>query len=142
MDHRRFGSCYAVRIDRGEDIIESIKELCRKEGIDLASVRGIGSADSVTLGSFDSQKLTFVFKEFTGDLEIASIDGNITTNAGEVHPHIHMTVGCPEHGMTAAGHATQCRVSRTAEIFMHVYEGRIERELEKETGISLMSFLE
>lgn len=142
MEYRRFGDTLAVRLDKGEEVFAKLVELCQQEDIRLASVKGIGATDSITLGAFDSEKFTYVFKEYTGDLEIINIDGNITTIDDEIHPHLHMTVGNPAKGVFAAGHASRARIVRTAEIFIHVYDGKIGREFSHEVGINLMSFLE
>ena len=49
MEYRKFGSTYILRIDRGEEILESITALCRKEKIYLGSISGIGAVGEVTL---------------------------------------------------------------------------------------------
>ena len=53
MEYRKFGSTYILRIDRGEEILESITALCRKEKIYLGSISGIGAVGEVTLGVFN-----------------------------------------------------------------------------------------
>ena len=42
MDYRRFGNKYVVRLEKGEEIVESIKTLCRENNIRLGTVSGIG----------------------------------------------------------------------------------------------------
>ena len=38
MDYRRFGSKIVARIDKGEEILEKLKEIALKENIKLAGV--------------------------------------------------------------------------------------------------------
>ena len=56
MEYRKFGRRYMVRIDRGEDILKKLLELCEKEEIHLAAVEGIAAADHVVLARYDLAK--------------------------------------------------------------------------------------
>ena len=42
MDYRRFGNKIIARIDKGEEILEKIKEISLKEDIRLAEVTALG----------------------------------------------------------------------------------------------------
>ena len=56
MDYRKSGNRYILRLNRGEEIISSITDLCRKENIKAASVNGIGATQSVEAGFYDLKK--------------------------------------------------------------------------------------
>ena len=43
MEYRRFDNTIIVRIDKGEEILEKIKEVSLKENIKLASVSALGA---------------------------------------------------------------------------------------------------
>ena len=53
MDYRKFGSTWMLRIDVGEEIVESLKAMCAREGIRLAQVSAIGAADKASVGVYD-----------------------------------------------------------------------------------------
>ena len=42
MDYRRFGSTIVLRLDKGDEIVESILRLAKMENIRLATVSGLG----------------------------------------------------------------------------------------------------
>lgn len=42
MDYRKFGECYYIRMDRDDEIISTILEICKKENIRSATFSGIG----------------------------------------------------------------------------------------------------
>lgn len=50
MEFRKFEDTYVVRLDRGEEIIASLTELCAKEHISLGAVQAIGAADKTVTG--------------------------------------------------------------------------------------------
>ena len=46
MEYRKFGKQYVIRLEKGEEIVSSIKDLCEKENIKLGSLSGIGAVNS------------------------------------------------------------------------------------------------
>ena len=40
MDYRKFGECYYIRMDRDDEIISTILEICKKENIRSALFQG------------------------------------------------------------------------------------------------------
>ena len=50
MDYRRFGNKIIARIDKGEEILEKIKEISLKEDIRLAEVTALGAINDFTAG--------------------------------------------------------------------------------------------
>ena len=52
MDYRKFENKIIARIDKGEEILEKIKEIALKENIKLASVSALGATNDFTVGVF------------------------------------------------------------------------------------------
>ena len=52
MEYRRFGDKIVARIDRGEEILEQVKELAQRENITLASVTALGATNDFTVGVY------------------------------------------------------------------------------------------
>lgn len=50
MEYKQFGSQYFIRINPGQELVSTLKEFCKAKKITLATVSGIGSLKSVTLG--------------------------------------------------------------------------------------------
>ena len=84
MEYRRFGSDCVIRIQKGEEILAALRQVCTQENIVLASVNGIGAVNDVTLGVFNSKKFVYESTRYTGDMEIVSCMGNVTQKDGEV----------------------------------------------------------
>ena len=49
MEYRRFDDKIVAWIDRGEEILEQVKELARRENITLASVTALGATNDFTV---------------------------------------------------------------------------------------------
>lgn len=56
MNYRKFENQYVIRLDRGEEIVESLKTIAEKENIKLAYLTGIGAVGKVTAGVFDTKE--------------------------------------------------------------------------------------
>ena len=140
MEYRRFGDSVVLRIQKGEEILEALCAVCEKEQIMLASVSGIGAADDVTLGVFNSAKFQYESQQFTGDMEIASCTGSVTRKDGETYLHLHMVVGNVTKGLVHAGHLNRAVISLTGEFTLHVIDGEVGREYSPEVGLNLFKF--
>ena len=139
MEYRQFGKQYVIRIDRGEEVISKLLELCEKEGITLASIEGLGAADHVVLGLYEVDKQEFKKRTFDEALEVSSVNGNITMQGDKVYQHIHITA-CNENLQAFGGHLVECRISGTCELFLTVLDGRVGRKHDDVTGLNIFDF--
>lgn len=139
MEYRRFGAHYLVRIDRGEEIIESLIQMCREEEILLGSVSGLGAADYAKVGLYRVEDHQFEGREFIGEQEISSIVGSITEKDGQPYLHLHINL-CDENMNIHGGHLTACRISGTCELTVTVLEGHVGRAHDEVTGLNLFEF--
>ena len=142
MEYRKFGSTYILRIDRGEEILESITALCRKEKIYLGSISGIGAVGEVTLGVFNRERFAYESTTYTGDYEIASCSGTVTTKDGEPYLHIHMAAANAVKDECHGGRLNCAVVSLTGEFVIQQLEGTVEREYSPEVGLNLFKFVD
>ena len=55
MDYRKFGECYYIRMDRDDEIISTILEICKKENVRSATFSGIGGCKDANLYPRDRQ---------------------------------------------------------------------------------------
>ena len=53
MDYRRFDDKFVIRLEKGEEVISCLKELCKKENIRLGEITGLGAANLVEIGVFN-----------------------------------------------------------------------------------------
>ena len=139
MEYRKYGKRYVIRIDRGEEVITKLQELCEKEDIGLACIEGLGAADHVVVGLYNVEKKEYKKRVFDEEMEISSINGNITMQGKKVYHHIHVTV-CNADLQAFGGHLNECRISGTCELFLTVLDGQVGRKHDDVTGLNLFDF--
>lgn len=139
MDYRRFNDTVIVRIDKGEEILESLKVVCLKENIKLANVNALGAINDFEVGLFDIDEKKYYSKEYKGNFEIVSLTGSVTTKGGETYMHIHLSAGDKENKVYG-GHLNKAIVSATCEMFIQVIDGTVERKFDSEIGLNLFEF--
>ncbi len=140
MDYRKLGTTIYIRCDRGDEIVSSILEVCRQEGIQSATFNGIGGCSSAQIQTFDPVERVFHTEEKSGMLELVSLMGNVV--AGENH-HTHALFSFVEKGehKILAGHLKETVVLYTAEIELRpVADGVIGRKYDPETGTGFWNF--
>ena len=93
MEYRKFDSTIIARIDKGEEILEKVKEIALKENIKLASISALGAVNDFTVGVFKTDEKKYYSNSFQGNFEITSLTGTINTMNGEFYTHIHMSAG-------------------------------------------------
>lgn len=139
MEYKKIDNTYILRLDRGEEIISKIKELCLKENISLGKISGLGACDELIIGLYSINDKEFLQKEFKEEMEITSLVGNISTMDDEIYLHMHINVADKEL-KTYGGHLNKCIISATGEIFIEKIDGNINRKKDKTIGLNLFDF--
>ncbi len=139
MEYKRFEDTFAVRLDRGDEILGCLTRLCEQEGILLASVEGIGASRHAVIGLYDVDEHAFHGTELNGPMEITSLLGNVTRKDGKVYLHLHATLCAPDkHAF--GGHLNECVIGATAELFVRVLPGEVGRRFDEDLGLNLFRF--
>ena len=139
MDYKKFGDKVFVRIDKGEEIVETLKQICEKLGIKAGTITGIGATDKAVIGLFDVENKKYHSTELVGDHEIAPIYGNISTMNEEIYLHLHINL-CNAENKSFGGHLTFAIVSATFEGIISVINGKIDRGFDSDSRLNLISF--
>ena len=139
MEYKRFENTIVARIDKGEEILEKIKEIALNENIKLANINALGATNDFTVGVFKTEEKKYYANEFKGDFEIVSLTGTINTMNNEFYTHIHMSAG-NDKGEVFGGHLNRAVVSATCEMVLNIIDGRVDRYFDEEIGLNLMKF--
>lgn len=139
MEYRKFNNTIIARIDKGEEILEKVKEIALKEQIKLASVSALGAVNDFTVGVFKIDEKQYKSNDFKGYYEIVSLTGTINTMDGEFYTHLHMSAG-NDKGEVFGGHLNRAVVSATCEMVINVIDGMVDRAFSEEIGLNLFRF--
>ena len=139
MEYRRFNNTIVARIDKGEEILENIKQIALKEKIQLADVNALGATNDFTVGVYKVDEKKYYSNTFTGNYEIVSLTGTINTMDGEFYTHIHMSAG-NDKGEVFGGHLNRAIVSATCEMVINIIDGKVDRYHDEEIGLNLFKF--
>lgn len=139
MDYRRFDNKIIARIDRGEEILEKVKEIALKEHIKLATINALGATDHFIAGVYHVDEKKYYANEFKGSFEIVSLTGTINTMNGEFYAHLHMSAG-NDKGEVFGGHLNKAVISATCEMVIDIIDGSVDRIYDEETGLNIFKF--
>ena len=139
MDYKRFGKTIVARIDKGEEILQQLEVISKKEEIQLASVSALGATNDITVGVFYTQEKKYYSNHFTGDMEIVSLTGTVSTMDGQYYAHLHMSAGDTE-GHVVGGHLNEAIISATCEMVIQIIDGQVDREFNQEVGLNTFKF--
>ena len=128
-----------LSLDSGAEVMESFKKFAEERKMTHGSIRGIGAVESATLRFFDPISKTYVDHEFNEQMEIAHLEGNISTLDGKIYLHVHAVLGKSDCS-TVAGHLMQAKIKGAGEFFIQNMSGDFPRKFSEEIGLNLYDF--
>lgn len=144
MDYKKIGETYYIRMDRDDEVIANILDICYKESIPSAIFSGIGGCKSVELQVFIPETGSFETEKIEGMLELVSLNGNVVSGEdGQLYHHTHALFSFKKDGQheMAGGHLKSTTVLYTAEIELRpTVGGSINRKYDPETGTGFWFF--
>lgn len=137
MKTKTFKNKILVRVDKGEELVESLTKIVKDNKIKLATISGIGATDKVKVGLFNVETKEYYSNELTGNYEINPLYGNITTQDGETYLHLHINVADENHN-SFGGHLNHAHISATFEGVIDIIDGEVDRKFDEEVGLNLL----
>ena len=139
MGYKFDGYNWFGALKKGDELVSSLTDFAVKEKIKGAWIFAVGACDRVEAGYYDLKSKTYKFKSYNQDLEILSIQGNISWNGDEPVIHLHGTFA-GEDGKAFGGHIKSLKVSITCEVFVHDWFGevKINRQPNDQIGLNLL----
>lgn len=137
MQYRHIGSRLFVKLERGEEVLETLTSLCREHHIRSASFCGIGAVRGTELGYYDLETFSYSTRVFPEIFELVSLLGNVALVDGEPFVHAHASLADREL-IQVGGHLVRATVAVTVEIFIDCCESTVERVLDPEVKLKLL----
>lgn len=139
MDYKRFSNTIIARLDKGEEILEQLEVISKRENILLALVSALGATNDITVGVFRTGEKKYYANSFQGDMEIVSLTGTVSTMDGQYYAHLHMSAG-DKDGKVFGGHLNRAVISATCEMVITVIDGSVDREFNETVGLNTFRF--
>ena len=128
--------CHCIRLKRGEDLLDTIKRICKEKNIQSGVVlSGVGCISSGRVRDASGVRI----REIAEHCEIVSLNG--TVSAARCHVHIALS---KEDLSTIGGHlCAGCIVNTTCELVIAELPGvTFDEEADAETGYDELIFQE
>ncbi len=137
---KKYASTYVVSIKNRADLVDALNDFVKVNKISLGSVTGIGAVNKATLRFFDPATKKYIDKNFLGQMEIANLTGNISTQDGKVYTHYHVTLGNDKY-QGLAGHLLNATINGAGEFYIYtVPMGKLERTFDENIGLNFYDF--
>lgn len=131
---------HIIKLERGEELISTLTEFCAKEGVRNAVFQGIGAVERVEIGYYDLGKREYYFKKDESVFEVAAMQGNVALVDGKPFIHAHAVLSrCDESLACIGAHIKEAYVAVTLEVYMTVIDADVERALDDDIGLKLLS---
>lgn len=141
MEYRKENDTIYLRIDKGEEVMETIALMCKKESLGGGFFQGIGACNKAVLSTWIVEKSDFISHTKEGMLEMISLMGNVSIDAKRkpvLHAHGVFSF-LKENGEIAitAGHVKEAFISYTGEIIFTPTKTPIGRKVDKDATIEV-----
>ena len=154
MKSKKTNNGYVIRLEKGEEIVETITDFCEDNLISGASIKGIGGISSCEIAYLSRKQKEYLKKEFVASkiiknedenaiFELLNLQGNITLVNGKVFLHAHVILSDKDMN-TFGGHLVKAIISPTCELFLEEVKDEdnnrimIKRKKDDESGLNLI----
>jgi len=128
---------FVLRLEAGDDILECLQRFAERKRLRAAVFQGIGSLNKAKLGHYDFKTKEYTYEVFDDDLEILSLEGNISTMDQKPLPHAHVTLGRRDFSVIG-GHLDLGSLANMVEIVVQKLLGRLVKAKDEKTGLNLL----
>lgn len=130
---------WLIRLDPGDEIPRDVVSAAADQGVQSASVTGIGAIDRAVIALYDLKERRYVETVLEEELEIASLTGNLVRLDGAPFLHAHVVVSRRD-ATTRGGHLMSARTSVAVELVLRPLSIEATRKLSDHCGLKLLDF--
>lgn len=129
---------YTLNFQRGDEVMSGLVDFAKEHDITAGHISGLGAASQLKIAYYNIETKEYERKQFTEDVEILSLNGNIgVKDDGTLIVHMHGVFGRRDLS-TFGGHIFSMVISGAGEIHLKEFRGDIHRSYDDETGLTLM----
>ena len=128
---------YVLRLESGDDILQSIRQFATAKRMSASLFEGIGSLSKVKLGHYNFKTRKYSYETFEDDLEILNLSGNISSMNRLPLPHVHVTLGRRDFSVIG-GHMDEGSSANMVEIGMWKLPGKLAKAKDDKIGLNVL----
>jgi len=129
----------AVVFDSGDSVVDGLLGVAGEQRLRGSHFTAIGALQEVTLGYWDPERKDYRRIHVAEQVEVLSLLGNIAQGPDDGPKlHAHIVVGKAD-GSAHGGHLLEARVRPTLEVVIVESPGLLQRRLDPETRLALLS---
>ncbi|HKY29622.1 MAG TPA: PPC domain-containing DNA-binding protein [Pyrinomonadaceae bacterium] len=129
---------FAIIFDKGDEVASGLVAFAKDKNLSASHFTAIGAFESVTLGFFERERKDYKRITIDEQLEVLSLVGDIALEGEKPKVHAHVVVGKAD-GTAHGGHLLEARVWPTLEVILVESPQHLQRKLDRETGLALIS---
>ena len=128
---------YVLRLESGDDILQSLRQFATTKRLSASLLEGIGSLNKVKLGHYDFKTREYKYETFEDDLEILNLSGNIASMNRQPLAHAHVTLGRRDFSVIG-GHLDEGSAANMVEIGLWKLPGKLLKAKDEAVGLNLL----
>ena len=128
---------YVLRLESGDDILQSLRQFATTKRLSASLLEGIGSLSKVKLGHYDFKSKQYKYETFEDDLEILNLSGNIASMNRQPLPHVHVTLGRRDFSVIG-GHLDEGSAANMVEVGVWKLPGKLVKAKDETIGLNLL----
>ena len=128
---------FAIILERGEEVMKSIMAFAKEQKVCASQFTAIGAFSETVVGFFDFSIKDYKKIPFKTQMEVLTLNGDITIFNDEYKIHAHVVLG-KEDGTAHGGHLIKAIVHPTLEIILNESPAYLQRQTDEDLGISLI----
>jgi len=129
----------AVRLDKGDSVIDSFHQIAEENDITSGQIIGIGAVKKPVIGYYQTDNQAYKKDQLTGSYELTNLTAVITEKEEGVHIHAHATLAGENH-QAFGGHLHKATIAAAGEFWIYASEIPIKRQRDNPLGLDLMRF--
>jgi predicted DNA-binding protein with PD1-like motif len=126
-----------VRLERGEECMESLASFAGDQEISGAEVSGIGAFLDATVGAYQLEEQDYHRIPVAAETEVLSFLGNLSLTGAGPRVHVHVTLSYRD-GTAVGGHLFEATVGATLELFVREAGAELRRADDAQIGLPLL----
>jgi predicted DNA-binding protein with PD1-like motif len=128
---------YALVYEKGEEFVSALEHFTEQHKLSASHFTAIGAFSDAVVGFFDRKEMDYLKIPVKEQVEVLSLNGNITLSDKGYKVHAHAVLGKAD-GSTIGGHILEAHVWPTLEVMVEESPKHLLRKTDLETGLALL----